>query len=651
MRKFFIALIVCILLTLFVYNFYSVLREKVSKADLKGFAEEKIGQLFNARIRVGDIKVGLLKYISLSGLEINQEMKDTFFYLVDVKRIVFRYNLWAFFKANISQPNRILLDTPSIEFTRFKIPHQLFQRSFFSKKSNILVDLKNGAVSYILPNVKTQFILEKISGHIAPASDGVFSVHFSAFGGGDLSGELALSGICNRSDGSYDLNVVMKDGAVRSLSFFPIENLKGTLRIADNTIHIEDISFTMRDIPVRVMGTIANFEDEPILNLNFAIETAHYVAGFTIFGTTDNLKIKGNSVIADVYHYLYAGDIILSEGGFLLRNLVINDHYTATGDFSFLEGTYTLIVRRKDQDLRLHFVHDDYTLKIEFALNHISFLNYDFVTVGTLTLTPALQFWTDKKFIMNAVVETDYMIFNYTPLNDFKGTFTLTPHTMEKMKLQWGNVYELTGNINLDEPRSVDIVLTIAGLNVSNYENFGGIELAKNLEAVIEGRTTFIGPLSNPQIEGYIRSSAGKYKVFDFDKALISFYGDRYILEFKDSKLFRNDKTFHVKGKIDFRQPNIFHDVYMESSERIILWRGWDLSKQVGDSTINVKRQIADGVDLSLHGKYRSSASDESRVHQGASLDYRYEDDQTISLSFEDADSDEMVALIHRIKF
>lgn len=651
MRKAIVLLLVALLGALLFFYFFRVFKEKAYELDIKGFAEKKIGELFDARIKIGDIKVGLLKYISLSGLEINQDIQDKALYLLDVKKIIFRYNLFSFLKRNVSNPNKVFLYTPKIEFKKFTIPVDLFTKNVFGSHANIFFEVRDGAVSYAFPAIKTKFSLRDISGSILPLSAEMFRVSFEAQGSDDLSGSLLIDGMCHAKDKTCSIDILISDAAVRSSSAVPFRDIKGKVNITDKNITIEDITFYVRDIPIRVKGTIIDFDTEPVFDLKFSLTTAHCVSGFTIFGTLDDLKIKGNLHIADMYHYLYHGSIRLEEAGFSLQDMTINDVYTARGHFSLNDGIYRVSVAKDDQEVTIDFSHDDYNLTLDLALEHISFLNYDFVTVGRIKLEPALQFWTDNKLIMNGSIETDYMIFNYMPLSDFSGTFTFSPQRISKMQLAWGEVYSLSGVIDLDAPRSVDIVLAVDGLDLSQQEPFGGLALTKDLDATIQSRVMINGPLSNPQVEGFIRSDQGRYRVFDFSKAAINFYGDRYILDLKDSKLYRDDKVYYLEGEIDFTKKNIFHGVRMTSSEKIILWQGWDLSKDIGEDTIKVKRALTDDVALNLEGSYGGRATDERGYEQGASLEYKYRDDKSLSFSFEDTDTSEGISLKHRIQF
>ena len=49
-------------------------------------------------------------------------------------------------------------------------------------------------------------------------------------------------------------------------------------------------------------------------------------------------------------------------------------------------------------------------------------------------------------------------------------------------------------------------------------------------------------------------------------------------MKLKDSRLKKGLRTFYLDGGIDISRPNIFHDVNVASSEKILLWSGKELS-------------------------------------------------------------------------
>ena len=123
------------------------------------------------------------------------------------------------------------------------------------------------------------------------------------------------------------------------------------------------------------------------------------------------------------------------------------------------------------------------------------------------------------------------------------------------------------------------------------------------------------------------------------------------MLVLKDSKIYHSSDIFSLKGRIDFSKKNIFNDLVLESSSQIILWQGWDMTRKVGEDIIKIKKALSPNVDLNLHGAYSSSNGESTSLSQGASLEYNYENDHSLSIAFEDDDYEDIVSLKHRFSF
>lgn len=637
----------------YVLSSYLAFKSQVISGDFKTFAEKKFGELLNADISVNKIKVGLLKYVTLSGLKIDRRLSKGLVYLVDVKEIVFRYNPFSFLNIDTLTPNRIELQTPRIEFSKFTIPHALFLKKIFrSSPGRLLLEISNGEIGYILPALKTKFLFTNINGQIIPQGFDSIKLDFKGRGAGDVHGGIALSGEYITKDKTCDLVLTFDDLEVTSSSFIPIVGLNGKAHITEDVITLKDIIFFVRGVPVRVMGEIRDYsEDNPKLNLTFIIDTKHVQSTFTFYGPSDDLKMKGNFNLAR-YAYEFVGDVLLKEEGFRVRHMRINDTYDAEGDFLFNEGIYSFLFKKGKQEVRCSFVHDNYEISLDISLNHVTFLGYDFVTVGQLQFEPDIAFWRDGILKLNGSLKTDYMIFNYKPLKDFSGTFTFEPGRLSNMTFKWGNVYEMVGNLTYEDPKTVNIEVIVDGLDLANSDSFGGIMIPDNIEGEVYGRVNIEGAAENPAIEGYINTSEGRFNAFKFKKVSIHFRGDRYFLSLYDSKLYRSDSVFYLRGAIDFTKKNVFHDLLLESSEKLILWRGWDLSKNEIDDKISLKKSLSDNVNFNVEGAFRSDEQDDRTQRESeVSLEYNYQNDQSIRISFEEDVEDEIISLKHQIRF
>ena len=92
MRKWIALLTAICLLLLFFFNFYVFLKQRVLTSEFKVQTEKRLSQLFQANVKVGRIRFGLLKQFSLSGLQIgNRQSKLAV--RIGIERIVIRYDL------------------------------------------------------------------------------------------------------------------------------------------------------------------------------------------------------------------------------------------------------------------------------------------------------------------------------------------------------------------------------------------------------------------------------------------------------------------------------------------------------------------------------------------------------------------------------
>ncbi len=586
----------------------------------------------------------------MSGLRINQRLSNNFFYLINIKKIIFKYNIFSFFKTNLIPPNKIYLDTPTIEFNKFKIPHTLLAHNLFYEKGSILLEIRDGKITYSMPGIKTEFLVEGIDGFVSPHGLEALSLDFEGKGGGDLHGGIKLTGKFDRKQGACDLNVLLNNISITSPSFVPIKGMRGSVHVDNDVITIRDVSFYIQNIPFNLEGTIRDYSSQPIIDLKFTTKTKYITSEAVIFGRENDLKIKGGFNISH-YNYSYIGDIIFKEEGFMTRNVRVNNEYISDGDFLLNQGIYSITFRKEKQEVSCKLVHEGYDIKLDMSLNHVSFLGYDLVMVGHLELEPDISFWREERMVLNGTIETDYMIFNYMPLKDFKGTFTISPDKMSNIDFSWSDVYQITGDVSFENKCPVDIKLNVRDLNLENCDSFGGIVMPKEIAGVIEGRVQIQGPAGNPQVEGYLRSGEGRFKQFDFKKITVNFSGGRYMLDLKDSKVYRSENVFYLVGRVDFTKKNIFHDIYLESSEKLILWRGWDLSKNIADETITLKKPLMENINLNVRGVIQHDEGEKREGQGEVSLEYDYRKDKRISISFEEDEDDEIVSLKHKVTF
>ncbi len=196
------------------------------------------------------------------------------------------------------------------------------------------------------------------------------------------------------------------------------------------------------------------------------------------------------------------------------------------------------------------------------------------------------------RFLLKGAIQTDYLIFNYAPLDDFKGNFAVSFDRLSDVNVSWGDVYRAVGTVEFGESKQIEGELFVDNLNLADHESIWGYLIPDFIQGKVNSVVKFHGDAHNPQIDGFIRSGVGKFMDLEFKKTLLNFSGDRKLLTMGSAKIYRTNSSLDLRGSVDFTKTNIFHDLYLESSEKIILWRGWDLSKREEDDSVFLKKRL-----------------------------------------------------------
>ncbi|MFC1809793.1 hypothetical protein ACFL3D_06770, partial [Candidatus Omnitrophota bacterium] len=209
----------------------------------------------------------------------------------------------------------------------------------------------------------------------------------------------------------------------------------------------------------------------------------------------------------------------------------------------------------------------------------------------------------------------------------------------------------LQGEIGFDELNEVNAILTINEFDLSGVTEFYGTHLRKALSGKIKGHVNFKGAANNPAIAGELRINDGAFGDFPYEEAFINFGGNKFLLTFHDSWIRNKNRSFHVRGDIDFTRENIFGGMKIQTSERVIVWRGWDIGADEDQEGIALSKQVSDKVTLNAATVKDDSDTDEQVFSQQVSLAYDFSDMQTLSLEATEDDDEELLELRHKFRF
>ena len=331
--------------------------------------------------------------------------------------------------------------------------------------------------------------------------------------------------------------------------------------------------------------------------------------------------------------YRFLGSIQGKPADFQITELVINDMYQASGRFDSKNRTYEIKWGREGERYEAAFSMADFLWMLTVKLDHYQFFDFDVVTSAVIRLEPDDSKWHGGEHVFQAEMKTDYLIFQYHPLRDFKATAKLSARGIDEFLAHWGQVSELRGRLSFEAVPKAEAVLRVAPLELNALAALGIHPLPQSLEGTFEGQLEIKGPLENPNLNGAFAVSRGSICSFKYDQASMNFSGQLPYLILNDSKGWVGKNSFKLSGGLDFKLGNFLEGVKIESSENIVLWRGLELSSSLKEVPVE---------------RLRSGAGAVARVE----ADYKLTDRSSLRVTAEEDQSDkEYVTAGPKLKF
>ena len=550
----------------------------VKVSDVKNFAEGRLGALLKARVHVGEVRVGFLDQISLKGLKINQEVKNKAFYLLDVDKVVFKYNLGRFWQRDFKNPNTVLLDSPQFTLQSASFVSGLQLAKVLKEGSRLTDELefKEGKVTLQAPWFDAHCDITDIQGKLARIEGGDWRVDLEARVRELFEGSVAVKGTVDLDREKMALQLSLNH--LRSARpDFPVKAISGTVMVTADEIHIQKISFEYNRLPVEVSGWIKNFNASPELDIRVGIGRDVLRSVFQVKGGLDGSNLSGNLQLPGK-EVPVTGKLTMNGTGFTLENVRVAGFYGSQGQFDFLKGTFHFYLEREKQRIDLGLNLKDWNIGFLTQLDHMPFFGADLITRAHFQLRPDPVLWKKNEWGFNGRIKTDYLILNQAPFPDFEGEFHALPSRLELLDFHWGDGYGLSGTLGLKQPFLLDATFTFKGIQLEELKSLFARPLPENFKGLAEGEVKFKGENWRAEVEGDITVKEGSIGKIDYDRVTLHFYGLPPYLKLKDSRLKKGLRTFYLDGGIDISRPNIFHDVNVASSEKILLWSGKELS-------------------------------------------------------------------------
>ncbi len=580
-RRLLLASLLSGVIVLCFFQFYHFLKARIVTSDLKKVTEGRIGAFLKVPVKVDQITVGLLKHISLSGLKI-ENTQEGFPLLIGVKKIVVRYDLLSLIKRNFRIPTEIFLDAPRLTLQAFQSPETIFDTNILKSEHGILTrfEFEDGEIQMPWFGSAATFSLVGIEGKAIPKKGDLFDVRFKANLAGGLKGTVLAYGEVNPETKTYHMEMNLSDISATN-SQIPLSDLKGILEFEHDTVRIRNMSFLFRGIPCELSGEVIHiFSPKPIFRLSVKIKEGVIPIHVNLDANFETGTISGLLEYA-AQKYEFNGILEGLPMNFKIPGFKLNGIYEGSAQFNSEKNVYWLELIYKHQRFRLNFSFKGLASKLQFKLDHFNLFGFDLVSFVSIAFKPFEEEWQKGNHVFEADIQTEYLIFHFQPLRDFRGKALISLRGIQNLTATWGSVSQINGQIRFGLVPDANLNLMMGPVDLEEFDYLGPHQMPSSLTGILTGRLNAQGPLDRLHLNGMVTIEDGKVGSLKYDLAEMNFSGRLPYLKLKNSKVLKGKNTFGLRGGFDFSMQNFMKGVSVDNSEHVIVWRGLEMSSEL----------------------------------------------------------------------
>ncbi len=595
--------LVSLLLLLGLFLYWGALQfaqARLSRTPFKEFAEARASEIFKAPVKIKAIRLGALSQIVFEGIEIHSAAGQAVS-ILELKRLVFGYGLVNLIRGDFKVPSRIVLEAPMLRFQSPRKPLP-FLDSAFASAPRVPAELviRQGELRYPWGEGGEELKLSGVQFKAKLNPKGRVEVRLSAKLAGVAEGEIKLRGTTDLPFEHYELEASLEGVSFLAASGIPMKSMKGEVSLSDRVIQTRGLTSLFHDWEVEWKGKIEEWQGEPRADLEMRQESREGTLRFSVQADFAKRKL-GGSLGWRGKSYPFTGTVLQEGPKIHFLNLALPRGYTGRGVVDRSNGNYEAQFHRERRRFEIHSNLSELGFKTQFALEHVSVANLDWVVSGEAQLVPLPKASRHAPARFRGTVKTDTLIMEYEPFHDFHGTFELSREGIHEIDCDWGEVFHLDGRILFkgSEPRK-DLVLRVEGFPLETVQDFGGRPLPSNLSGRLQGKLKLRGELNRPDVEGYFTIEEGTLEKLDFDQAILKFRGFPPYLKLYDSKILRGRNTLKMTGAIDLSLANVFHGIRIKGPDHLVIWRGMNVGWKEGESAIQAEKPLGQRMTMGL---------------------------------------------------
>lgn len=599
---------------------YQGVQARLDRPGTRNFLETKASEILKAKV-----KIGKLRYLPPAGIALQEIRMDSSrgrlaFSIGRIEKLVLSYGLLNLIRRDFHMPSSIHLDSPQLQFSSRQSPFPFLEiGSSPSKEMPAKLVITRGEFRY--PWGEHEVHLAKVSFKASPDARGQIHVKLTSELGGIAQGRVQVQGVTDAGFHHYKLNVGLKNVTFLPESRLPLQKLSGGLQVSEKLIQLVGLSSFWRNWGVHWKGRIEDWQTKPkvVLEVSGKKERPPFRLALQMDFVSE--KLEGEWSWAG-RTYPFQGVVREEAKKILFPRLEMPRQYLGKGQIDRSSGDYDFWFERDQRRFHLHSNLSHAGFETELQLDHASIAHLDWVVSGKARFTPLPKRAGDTGPRFRGEVQTDYLIVEFEPLQDFRGSFELSSEAIEAVDFRWGGAFYLGGRILLrgGEPRE-DLGLRVEGFPLATIQKLGGRPLPKNLTGNLKGKLKLRGELARPEIQGYFTIKDGTIEKIDFDVAFIQFQGFPPYLRLYDSKIFRGRNTLKMTGAIDLTLQNIFHGIQIRRPDHLVIWKGMNVYWKEGKSAIEGEKPLGKKMAVGLEvGTGVSDSKGEDREESHAVL-------------------------------
>ncbi len=563
-----------------------VLQALVEKPEFKSIAEKRVSELLDAPVEIGEIRALFFNQIALKRLSVASSDASDASHQILVREIIFRYDIFRLLSRQLEVPSAIVLDAPEISLQKGLLPYSLLKNMHLKKGRGAVaqLDLRGGNIDYELTDFGTRLSVEQIQGSIHPIDGQIIKVDFKAVMRGALNGVVRIRGEIDPADQTQRLEISLDSVGIGEKIPLPLKELKGIVRWEDDDFYFDELDATVHGWNVSLTGKLLHFTEKPDLQVYWKVGKVESLAQGDFRLDLQAGILEGRVTPSRRRSKTFRGDLEQQGDRLLFSNLEISENYNGQGWMDIRTGDYQFDINRNGQRISLASNLTGLDMDMNFDLSHVRFIGLDLVTSIAVRVRPVQTQWQKRQWQFDCAFDADYFILEYTPLEDFKGTFLLSPQGMKNFTSTWGQAFHLEGHIDFQgDESSGKLTLKVKDFDLSGVKDFASKPLPDHLGGLLEGKLMLEGMLKALQADGKFVIKGGRLGKLDFDRGIVQFEGIPPYFRLYDSRILKGRTTLDLEGAIDLSLSNILAGIQIKTGDQLIIWKGWEATGAQGE--------------------------------------------------------------------